>query len=103
MPFSSKRLPIAGGRGSGVAAPHKPVILSEAEGPPRSFFLYIPIGFTLPAPIAHDYFVYILTDKGHSTLYIGVTNNLATRLWQYRNPEKSLIHPALSLHSARLR
>ena len=35
----------------------------------------------------HDYFVYILTDKSHKTLYIGVTNDLQTRLWQHRNPE----------------
>jgi putative endonuclease len=35
----------------------------------------------------HDYFVYILTDKGRSTLSIGVTNDLTTRLWQHRNPE----------------
>ena len=35
----------------------------------------------------HNYFVYILTDKGHKTLYIGVTNDLETRLWQHRNPE----------------
>ena len=35
----------------------------------------------------YDYFVYILTDKGHKTLYIGVTNDLQTRLWQHRNPE----------------
>jgi len=35
----------------------------------------------------HDYCVYILTDKGRSTLYIGLTNDLATRLWQHRNPD----------------
>ena len=35
----------------------------------------------------HDYCVYILTDKGRKTLYIGVTNDLQTRLWQHRNPE----------------
>jgi putative endonuclease len=34
-----------------------------------------------------DYSVYILTDKGHKTLYIGVTNDLQSRLWQHRNPE----------------
>jgi putative endonuclease len=37
----------------------------------------------------HDYFVYILTDKGRSTLYIGITNDLAVRLWQHRNPESA--------------
>ena len=37
----------------------------------------------------HNYFVYILTNKGRSTLYIGITNDLATRLWQHRNPEQA--------------
>ncbi len=37
----------------------------------------------------HGYYVYILTDKGHSTLYIGVTNDLGSRLSQHRNPEKA--------------
>jgi putative endonuclease len=37
----------------------------------------------------HNYFVYILTDKGRKTLYIGVTNDLQTRVWQHRIPEKS--------------
>ncbi len=36
-----------------------------------------------------DYFVYILTDKGRKTLYVGVTNDLAKRLWEHRNPEKA--------------
>jgi putative endonuclease len=35
----------------------------------------------------HNYWVYILTDKGHKTLYIGVTNDLANRLHQHRHPE----------------
>jgi putative endonuclease len=34
-----------------------------------------------------DYFVYMLTDKGRKTLYIGMTNNLAARVIQHRNPE----------------
>jgi putative endonuclease len=37
----------------------------------------------------HDYFVYILTDKGHATLYIGMTNDMTRRLWQHRNPEEA--------------
>jgi len=36
-----------------------------------------------------NYYVYILTDKGRHTLYIGVTNDLTGRLWQHRNPEKT--------------
>ncbi len=37
----------------------------------------------------HGFYVYILTDNHRSTLYIGVTNDLAARLWQHRNPERS--------------
>ena len=29
--------------------------------------------------------VYIMTNAPHGTLYIGVTANLVTRLWQHRN------------------
>lgn len=36
----------------------------------------------------HDYFVYFMTDKNRTTLYIGVTNELQLRLWQHRNPER---------------
>ena len=35
-----------------------------------------------------DFFVYFLTNKSRSTLYIGVTNDLQSRLWQHRNPEQ---------------
>jgi putative endonuclease len=38
--------------------------------------------------VDHNYSVYILTDKSRATLYIGVTNDLPTRLWQHRNPER---------------
>ena len=36
----------------------------------------------------HGYYVYILTDNHRSTLYIGVTNDVVSRLWQHRNPER---------------
>jgi putative endonuclease len=35
----------------------------------------------------HDYWVYILTNKRCTTLYIGITNNIARRLYQHRHGE----------------
>ena len=35
----------------------------------------------------HDYWVYILTNKHCTTLYIGMTNNIARRLYQHRYGE----------------
>jgi putative endonuclease len=32
----------------------------------------------------HDYWVYILTNKHCTTLYIGITNNITRRLYQHR-------------------
>ena len=37
----------------------------------------------------HNYYVYILTNKTKTVLYIGVTNNLKKRLYQHKNPEVS--------------
>jgi putative endonuclease len=34
----------------------------------------------------HNYFVYILTNKNKTVLYIGVTNNLKVRIFNHRNP-----------------
>jgi putative endonuclease len=36
-----------------------------------------------------DVFVYILTNDRCTTLYIGVTNNLESRVWQHQNGEGS--------------
>ena len=33
----------------------------------------------------HQYYVYIITNKENTTLYIGVTNNLQTRIWEHKN------------------
>jgi len=35
----------------------------------------------------HNYYVYILTNKTKTVLYIGVTNNLKERLYFHKNPE----------------
>jgi len=32
----------------------------------------------------HNYFVYIITNKNKTTFYTGVTNDLATRLYQHK-------------------
>jgi putative endonuclease len=32
-----------------------------------------------------SYYVYILASRKHGTLYIGVTGNLARRMWQHRS------------------
>ena len=34
--------------------------------------------------VVHDYYVYILTNKTNSVLYIGVTNDLSRRLAQHK-------------------
>ena len=34
---------------------------------------------------AHNYFVYILTNKNKTTLYIGVTNDIKNRLYYHQN------------------
>jgi putative endonuclease len=35
-------------------------------------------------PANKSYWVYILTNKPHGTLYIGVTNSLDRRIWQHK-------------------
>lgn len=40
----------------------------------------------------HNYYVYILTNKIKSVLYIGVTNDLKTRLYYHQNPEANSKH-----------
>jgi len=35
-------------------------------------------------PMSRQYYVYILASKRNGTLYIGMTNNLARRVWEHR-------------------
>ncbi|AZQ57545.1 GIY-YIG nuclease family protein [Maribacter sp. MJ134] len=37
----------------------------------------------------HRYYVYILTNKNHSVLYVGFTNNLKRRLKEHRSKSNS--------------
>ena len=46
----------------------------------------------LPKPrnltiMTKNYYIYILTNKAKTVLYIGVTNNLKRRIYEHRNPE----------------
>lgn len=35
----------------------------------------------------HSAWVYIITNKNNTTLYVGVTTDLSTRLWEHRNKQ----------------
>ena len=40
----------------------------------------------------HNYYVYIITNKIKTVLYIGLTNNLKSRLYYHSNPESYSKH-----------
>ena len=35
-------------------------------------------------PRDYDFWIYIVTNRNHSVLYIGVTNRLSRRVWEHR-------------------
>lgn len=43
-----------------------------------------PCGIKTKPAMSNNYFVYILTNKNHTVLYIGVTNNLVRRLQEHK-------------------
>ncbi len=66
------------------ARPSEPVILGSIRGSPRVELLRpgprMTSGTAMPKPM----WVYIVTNRPHGTLYIGVTNDLITRADQHR-------------------
>ena len=57
------------------------VILSEAKNPLR--YRTHANRSTMP-PTHRSYWVYMITNHPHGTLYIGVTNSLERRIWQHK-------------------
>jgi putative endonuclease len=35
-------------------------------------------------PLDYDFWIYIVTNRNDSVLYIGITNNLSRRIWEHR-------------------
>jgi putative endonuclease len=46
-----------------------------------------------------QFFVYILTNKKHGTLYVGVTNNLTRRIFEHKEGNASLFTQKYKLKS----
>jgi len=40
-------------------------------------------------PRDYNFWVYIITNRGHSVLYIGITNRLSRRTWEHRGGVKA--------------
>ncbi|WP_255547523.1 GIY-YIG nuclease family protein [Mucilaginibacter sp. dw_454] len=47
-------------------------------------------------PKQHLYYVYILTNKGNTVIYVGVTNDLQNRVWQHKR-EAMMALPKLTV------
>ncbi|SYZ72553.1 conserved hypothetical protein [Candidatus Zixiibacteriota bacterium] len=46
-----------------------------------------------------NYYVYILASKRNGTLYIGITNNLAKRIYEHRNDLKESFTSKYKVHN----
>jgi putative endonuclease len=55
-----------------------------SRGPPHRLSWPATAGHPGESGMPSQYFVYILASRRNGTLYIGVTNNLARRVWQHR-------------------
>ena len=53
----------------------------------HSVRLFVRLSFYHVNLIVHCAWVYILTNNRNTVLYVGVTNNLATRLWEHRTKQ----------------
>ncbi len=49
--------------------------------------------------IMKEYYIYILASKKNGTLYIGVTSNLARRVWQHKNEVASGFTSEYKIHN----
>jgi putative endonuclease len=59
--------------------------LSESDNPFHHFVIPAKAGTQLEQAMPRTYHVYILASKRNGTLYIGVTSNLAARIFAHRN------------------
>lgn len=50
----------------------------------------------------YNFWVYIVTNRNHSVLYMGVTNRLSRRTWEHREGKQQRICGDLSMHEADL-
>ncbi|WP_367947108.1 GIY-YIG nuclease family protein, partial [Sphingopyxis sp. BSNA05] len=59
--------------------------LSESDNPFHHFVIPAKAGIQVEQAMPRTYHVYILASKRNGTLYVGVTSNLAARIFAHRN------------------
>ena len=50
----------------------------------------------------YNFWIYIVTNRNHSVLYIGVTNSLSRRIWEHRERAPARISSSLPMQKANL-